>query len=62
MPSSRQVVQDAELGAYLDGRAQPFNVERSPLILFLLLFVGGLGNVMWMIRQIVFSGRRPVVV
>jgi hypothetical protein len=46
MPSSRQVVQDAELGAYLDGRAQPFNVERSPLILFLLLFVGGLGNVM----------------
>lgn len=57
---SRQIVQDAELGAYLDVRAQPVNIEWSPLILFLLLFVGGLGLVLWMIRQFVISGRHPV--
>lgn len=56
---SRQIVQDAELGAYLDVRAQPVNVEWSPLILFLLLFVGGLGLVAWMIRQFVISARHP---
>jgi hypothetical protein len=62
MPLSRQVVRDAELGAYLDGRAQPFNMEWSPLILFLMPFVGGLGNVMRMIRQIVISSRHPTEV
>ncbi len=56
---SRQIVQDTELGAYLDVRAQPVNVQWSPLILFLLLFIGGLGLVVWMIRQVVISGRHP---
>jgi hypothetical protein len=41
MPLSRQAVLDGELGAYLRGRVQPFNVEWSGLILFILPFVGG---------------------
>lgn len=57
---SRQVVQNAELRPYLDVTAERVNIQWSPLILFLLLFVAGLGVVAWMLRKIVRRGE-PVV-
>lgn len=57
---SRQVVQDLSLRGYLDvadqlGDAadQLADVQWSPLIAFLVLFVAGLGVVVWMITQVV---------
>lgn len=50
---SRQVVQNAELGAYLDVSAAPVQLQLSPLIVFLVLFVIGLGVVVWMVSKVV---------
>lgn len=55
---SRQVVQNIELGHYLDVTVGQVNVQWSPLILFLLLFAGGLGVVFWMISKVVAAERR----
>jgi hypothetical protein len=49
---SRQVVQNAELSPYLDLTAEQVNTQWSPLIVFLLLFIAGLGVVVWMLRKI----------
>lgn len=49
---SRQVVQNAELSPYLDLAAEQVNTQWSPLIAFLLLFIAGLGVVVWMLRKI----------
>jgi hypothetical protein len=49
---SRQVVQNLELYPYLDVAAQPTDVQWSPLIAFLIVFVAGLGVVAWMIAQV----------
>ncbi len=57
---SRQVVQNVELRPYLDVTAERVNIQWSPLILFLLLFVAGLGVVAWMLRKMVSRGE-PVV-
>jgi hypothetical protein len=35
------------------------NIQWSPLILFLVLFVGGLALVVWMVAQAVRAARRP---
>lgn len=58
---SRQILQNAELAPFLDVTAEQVNVQWSPLILFLVLFVAGLGLVVWMVRQVVRAGRQPAV-
>ena len=50
---SRQVVQNASLREFFDVTAQPVDVQWSPLVLFLVLFVAGLGVIGWMIAQVV---------
>jgi hypothetical protein len=56
--SARQWVQNAELARYLDVAAEPVRLEWSPLVLFLLLFVAGLGVVVWLLRRIAEVHRR----
>lgn len=57
---SRQVVQNAELRRFLDVTAERVNMQWSPLVLFLLLFVAGLVVVGWMVAQAVHASQRPV--
>jgi hypothetical protein len=54
---SRQVVQNLELGPYLNVATQPTAVQWSPLLLFLVLFVVGLGVIGWMVLQVVKAER-----
>jgi hypothetical protein len=56
---SRQSLQNIELAPFLAPAAVPVNIQWSPLILFLLLFVGGLALVVWMVAQAVRAARRP---
>ncbi len=53
--TSRQIVQLLELRPALDVMAQPVDVKWSPLLLFLAVFVAGLGVIGWMVAQVVFS-------
>jgi len=57
---SRQIVQNAELRRFLDVTAEPVHLQWSPLILFLVLFITGLGVVVWMIRKVVTAQKRAV--
>jgi hypothetical protein len=61
---SRQVVQNAEIGTFLDVSAAPVHLQLSPLIVFLVLFVIGLAVVGWMVSQVTtasrFSGQQAV--
>lgn len=59
---SRQVVQNAELRRFLDVTTEPVNLQASPLIVFLLLFVAGLVVVGWMVRKAFVAARQPVAV
>jgi hypothetical protein len=54
----RQVVQNLRLAEFVDVAAEPVNTQLSPLILFLLLFVAGLGVVAWMVAKVVQVNRR----
>lgn len=54
---SRQIVQNAEIGKFLDVSAGKVATHWSPMILFLLLFVAGLAVVVWMIRKVVEESR-----
>jgi len=56
---SRQTVQNLELAPYLQVGAEPVNLQLSPLLLFLVLFVGGVGVVVWMVVQVVRAVRQP---
>jgi len=56
---SRQIVQNIELSKFLDVTAEPVNLQLSPLIVFLVLFVAGLGVVLWMIEQVRRAERQP---
>jgi hypothetical protein len=58
--TSRQIVQNEELRRFLDVTVAPLNIQWSPLVLFLLLFVAGLVLVGWMVAQAVEAGRQPV--
>jgi len=49
---SRQIVQNVELRRFLDVTAEPVHMQWSPLILFLLLFVAGLGVVAWLLGRL----------
>jgi hypothetical protein len=57
--ASRQVVQNAELRRALDVTAERLNIQWSPLILFLVLFVAGLIVVGWMIGKAMEATRQP---
>jgi hypothetical protein len=57
--TSRQIVQNAELRRVLDVTAERLNVQWSPLILFLMLFAGGLVLVGWMIAKAVEATQQP---
>lgn len=50
---SRQIVQNAELSRFLDVTAERVNMQWSPLVLFLVLFIAGLGVLLWMISKVV---------
>ncbi len=54
---SRQVVQNTEIGRYVDVSAQQVNLQLTPLLVFLLLFVLGLGVVLWMIGKVIAASR-----
>jgi hypothetical protein len=56
---SRQVVQNLELAPYLQVGAEPVNLQLSPLLLFLVLFVSGVGVLVWMVAQVVRAVRQP---
>jgi hypothetical protein len=56
---SRQVVQNLELGQFLDVTAEPVKMQLSPIILFLLLFVFGIAVVVWMVRKIIAVEGKP---
>jgi hypothetical protein len=57
---ARQLVQNRELAPYMDIQAERVNLQLSPLILFLLLFVGGVGLVVWMISKAVKAHAKPL--
>jgi hypothetical protein len=56
---SRQIVQNAEIGTYLDVSAAPVQLQLSPLIVFLVLFVIGLAVVAWMVSKVIAASRAP---
>lgn len=56
---SRQIVQNAEIGTYIDVTAAPVQLQMTPLIVFLALFVGGLAVVGWMVSKVITAGREP---
>ena len=57
---SRQIVQNTELAPYMKVAEESVDVQWSPLIVFLVLFVTGLGVIGWMVVQIVAVERQPV--
>ena len=56
---SRQVVQNVNLKPYLDVMAQPTDVQWGPLVMFLVVFVVGLGVIAWMLVQAIAAVRWP---
>ncbi len=56
---SRQVLQNAELRRYINLAAEQVNVQWSPLVVFLITFVAGLGVIGWMIVKAVAAARQP---
>src|SRR3989338_5663870 len=55
---SRQIVQNTELKKYIDVSAEQVNMQWSPMITFLVLFVEGLGVVVWMVSKVVAAERK----
>jgi hypothetical protein len=55
---SRQVVQNLQLGRFVDVVSEPVNLQWSPLLSFLVLFVAGLAVIIWMLRKAAAAGRR----
>ncbi|NUP89802.1 MAG: hypothetical protein HUU25_08290 [Candidatus Sumerlaeia bacterium] len=54
---SRQIAQSAELAPHLDITAEPVRWQWSPMVLFLVLFVAGLGVIAWLVRRAVLESR-----
>ncbi len=57
---SRQIVQNAELGRYMNITSEKVNIQWSPLFIFLAMFIGGAALIIWMIRQAVRSSRLTI--
>jgi hypothetical protein len=58
---TRQAVQNIELEPFLDVTAESVVTQWIPLIVFLLLFVAGIGVLAWMVRQVVAAECQPTV-
>lgn len=56
---SRQILQNIELSKFFDVTAEPVNLQLSPLIVFLVLFVLGVGVVAWMLEKVLQAERQP---
>ncbi len=56
---SRQIVQNVELSGYLNVAGLPEETQWSPLVMFLAVFVAGLGIVGWMIAQVLKASPEP---
>ena len=55
---TRQIVQNVELAPYLNVAGETVDVQWSPMLLFLALFVIGVGVIIWMVRRaVVESGQ-----
>ena len=46
---TRQMIQNAQIGSYLDLKSMPVRTQLSPLLVFLLIFLLGAGLIAWMI-------------
>jgi hypothetical protein len=57
--AGRQWVQHLEIRPYFDILSQPTEVQWSPLVVFLLAFVAGLGLVGWMLYQVAKVAGQP---
>ncbi len=55
---SRQIVQNIDIGIYFDVTAEQVNIQWSPMILFLLLFVAGLLTIIWLLNRAIGEARR----
>jgi len=55
--ASRQVVQNLNIAEFFPVLDQPTDIEWGPLVMFLVVFVAGLGVVAWMIAQVVAAGK-----
>jgi len=55
---SRQWLQNVELGHYTDLAAKPVDLQLSALIVFLVLFVIGVGLIVWMLSKAIEANRR----
>lgn len=54
---SRQWVQNKEIAPYADLAARPVEPQTSALIVFLVLFTGGLALIVWMLKKVVQANR-----
>ena len=57
---SRQIVQNAEIGVYYDVSAEQVNMQWSPMILFLVLLVAGVGVIIWMLKKAIVESRQAI--
>ncbi|MDR1141026.1 MAG: hypothetical protein LBL62_04980 [Planctomycetaceae bacterium] len=55
----RQIGQNAGVSPYVEVSKIPTNIQWSPLITFLIVFVAGLVLIAWMLRQAVVSSGQP---
>ncbi|MDR0704193.1 MAG: hypothetical protein LBF88_04320 [Planctomycetaceae bacterium] len=55
----RQIGQNAGVSLYVNVAEIPTNIQWSPLITFLIVFVAGLVVIAWMLRQTIVSVNRP---
>jgi len=56
---SRQVVQNAKIAHYFDTAGQPTAIEWSPLVLFVVFLIAGIGVIAWMVAQAVKAPALP---
>lgn len=56
----RQALQNWTLSRYLDVTAEQVNIQWSPLLMFLVSFVLGLGVIFWMLAQVSAVNRREL--
>jgi hypothetical protein len=56
----RQLLQNWELARYVDVAHEPVNLQWSPLVMFLLTFLFGLGLICWMLLRVAAVNRREL--
>ncbi|MDR2755225.1 MAG: hypothetical protein LBC20_05910 [Planctomycetaceae bacterium] len=55
----RQIGQNAGVSQHIEVAKIPANIQWSPLLVFLIVFVAGLGIIAWMLRQAIVSCNKP---